>query len=239
VDLAAVADAPPRAAAEAILLRSRFLAAGELPRMGLPEAGEPAGDGLRVHESVWRELCAAVRAVVGQWRDDHPLEPGMPVPAVRQRLRLPTAGVVERLAGAASLPVVAGRVCAPGGEAVLPGPVEAALAALTAGLRDAPFAAPDSARLAELRLGARELAAAVRAGRLLKVADGVFLLPDGDARAAEVLTRLPQPFTLSRARQALGTTRRVAVPLLELLDRRGVTERLADDTRRVRTAPPR
>jgi selenocysteine-specific elongation factor len=236
-ELAALTDAPAQAVAEAILLRRRFATAAELHSMGLPEVGEPVGDGLRVHASVWRELLATVRAVVDQWRADHPLDSGVPVEAARQRLRLPTPGVVERLAGAASLPVVDGRVCVPGRPTVLPGPVEAAVAALTAALRDAPFAAPDAARLAELRLGPRELAAAVRAGRLLKVADGVFLLPDGDTRAGDVLAALPQPFTLSQARQALRTTRRVAVPLLELLDRRGVTERLPDDTRRLRSRP--
>ncbi|OUD02855.1 selenocysteine-specific translation elongation factor [Streptomyces swartbergensis] len=235
-ELAALTDAPAQAVAEAVLLRRRFATTGELHSMGLPEAGEPVGDGLRVHPSVWRELLDSVRVVVDQWREDHPLESGVPVEAVRRRLRLPTIDVAVRLAGAASLPVLDGRVCAPGRRAALPAPVEAALAALTAALRDAPFAAPDAAGLAELRLGARELAAAVRAGRLLKVADGVFLLPDGAARAGEVLAELPQPFTLSQARQALRTTRRVAVPLLELLDRRGVTERLPDDTRRMRTA---
>ena len=53
-----------------------------------------------------------------------------------------------------------------------------------------------------------------------------------------VLAGLPQPFTLSEARRALGTTRRVAVPLLELLDRRGLTERLPDDRRRLRAGRP-
>ncbi|MFH8774159.1 SelB C-terminal domain-containing protein [Streptomyces sp. NPDC017958] len=236
-ELAGLADAPPRAVAEAMLRRRRFATAGELQAMGLPEVGEPVGDGLRVHPGVWRELVGSLRAVVDEWRDEHPLESGMPVEAVRRRMRLPGAGVVERLAGAASLPVVEGRVCVPGSLAVLPEPVETAVAALTVELRADPFAAPDAARMAELRLGARELAAAVRAGRLLKVADGVFLLPDGDRRAAEVLAELPQPFTLSQARQALRTTRRVAVPLLELLDRRGVTERLPDNTHRVRTVP--
>jgi selenocysteine-specific elongation factor len=47
------------------------------------------------------------------------------------------------------------------------------------------------------------------------------------------LAGLPQPFTLGEARRALGTTRRVAVPLLELLDRRGATRRLPDDRRTV------
>jgi selenocysteine-specific elongation factor len=50
------------------------------------------------------------------------------------------------------------------------------------------------------------------------------------------LARLPQPFTLSEARQALGTTRRVAVPLLEHLDRRGWTRRV-DATHRIVVRP--
>jgi len=44
---------------------------------------------------------------------------------------------------------------------------------------------------------------------------------------------LPQPFTTSQARQALGTTRRVAIPLLELLDGRGWTRRLDGSLREV------
>ena len=49
-----------------------------------------------------------------------------------------------------------------------------------------------------LRLGARELAAAERAGRLLRLRDDVVLLPDGPARAMRVLARLEQPFTQRR-----------------------------------------
>ena len=44
-------------------------------------------------------------------------------------------------------------------------------------------------------------------------------------RLVKSLADLPSPFTLSEARQALGTTRRVAVPLLEYLARRGLTRR--------------
>jgi translation initiation factor 2 gamma subunit (eIF-2gamma) len=47
-------------------------------------------------------------------------------------------------------------------------------------------------------------------------------------------TKLPQPFTTAEARQALGTTRRVAIPLLEYLDRTGTTQRLPDDRRRLK-----
>ena len=47
-----------------------------------------------------------------------------------------------------------------------------------------------------------------------------------------------QPFTTAEARQALGTTRRVAIPLLEYLDRSGITQRLPDDRRRLRLSAP-
>ncbi|WP_407716919.1 SelB domain-containing protein [Janibacter hoylei] len=59
------------------------------------------------------------------------------------------------------------------------------------------------------------------------------LLPDGPARAMRVLAGLEQPFTLSAARQALSTTRRVAVPLLEHLDSRGWTRRVDGSLREV------
>jgi selenocysteine-specific elongation factor len=62
----------------------------------------------------------------------------------------------------------------------------------------------------------------------------VVLLPGADDRAVSVLAGLPSPFSTSAARQALGTSRRVALPLLAHLDRTGRTVRLADDTRRLR-----
>ncbi|MDT7651535.1 MAG: selenocysteine-specific elongation factor, partial [Pseudonocardiales bacterium] len=115
----------------------------------------------------------------------------------------------------------------------LPAPVRAAMAALRADLERAPFAAPEATRLAELGLGPRQVASLVRTGELMKIADGVVLLPGADARALEVLSGLGPVFTLSAARQALGTSRRVAVPLLELLARTGRTVRTPDGGHRL------
>jgi selenocysteine-specific elongation factor len=123
-----------------------------------------------------------------------------------------------------------GRIVGPAGVG-LPAEIRAGVEAVRADLAEAPFVAPEAYRLAELGLGRRELAAAARAGALLRVADGIYLLPGADSAAAAVLAGLPQPFTLSEARRALGTTRRVAVPLLELLDARGLTRRDPDDRR--------
>ncbi|EWM63635.1 selenocysteine-specific translation elongation factor [Micromonospora sp. M42] len=123
------------------------------------------------------------------------------------------------------------------GQHTLPDPVARAVDRVRAEYGDRPFQAPEAHHLADLGLGPREIGAAVRAGALLKLAENVVLLPGAPDDAVRVLAGLPQPFTLSAARQALGTTRRVAVPLLELLDRRGATRRLPDDAREVLRPP--
>ena len=66
----------------------------------------------------------------------------------------------------------------------------------------------------------------------MRIADGVVLLADAPTKAADLLQELEQPFSASDARKAWGTTRRVAIPLLEMLDARGVTRRI-DGTARV------
>src|SRR5260370_95403 len=79
----------------------------------------------------------------------------------------------------------------------------------------------------------RAVAAAERAGLLLRISEQIVLAPGADTEAARLLAGLPVPFTAAQARQVLRTTRRVAIPLLQYLDRTGVTERLADDRRRL------
>jgi selenocysteine-specific elongation factor len=119
----------------------------------------------------------------------------------------------------------------------LPPRVAEAVRAVLADLADAPFSAPDAERMRELGLDARAAAAAERVGLLLRLPGNVLLAPDAADRAARILAGLPQPFTAAEARQALGTSRRVVIPLLEWLDRKGITRRLPDD-RRVMREPP-
>ncbi len=112
-----------------------------------------------------------------------------------------------------------------------------AVQAVLTGLAGAPFSAPGAERLRELGLDARTAAAAERAGLLCRLPGNVILAPDAPDQAARILARLPQPFTVAEARQALRTTRRVMIPLLERLDRQGVTRRLPDDRRTMREPP--
>jgi selenocysteine-specific elongation factor len=156
----------------------------------------------------------------------------MPTAALVRNLGLPDPALLAGVLAEPGLAAHDGRVAT---AAVAPslGPAEAGIRALEQRLGAAAFAAPESSDLAALGIGARELAAAQRAGRLLRLDADVVLLPSAPARAVELLRELPQPFTTSAARQALGTTRRVAIPLLEHLDGLGHTVRVDATSRRV------
>ncbi|MCA2218359.1 selenocysteine-specific translation elongation factor [Jidongwangia harbinensis] len=210
-------------------LRRRLLVRrDELDRMGVPPGGEPVAGPWYADPDHWAALGERLTAEVARHAAEHPLEPGVPVDALRRRLELPDRALVEALVRPPLL-LRSGRVSA--GAPSVPADLVAAVERAFAGL--GPFAAPEVHRLAELGLGARQLGAAVRAGLVVQLAGNVVLPAGAPQRAVTVLAGLPQPFTLSEARQALQTSRRVAVPLLELLDRTGATRRLPDDRRTV------
>ena len=186
-----------------------------------------------VSPGVWQRWVQALLTAVDAHAAAAPMEGGLPAEQARQAIEVPDPRLLPALVAAAGLESGGGRLRRPGTAPDL-GPAEAGVRELEQRLRESPFAAADSPELEALGLGLRELAAAERAGRVLRVAPDVVLLPDGPARAMRVLAAMPQPFTLSAARQALGTTRRVAVPLLEHLDRRGWTRRLDGSLREVR-----
>ncbi|MEV4758639.1 selenocysteine-specific translation elongation factor [Micromonospora sp. NPDC049559] len=230
-ELAESSGGPPDGTA--VLRRRGVVRAAQLRATGATEpAGAVVAGAWLVDPALAERLRARLAAAVLEHRRRLPLEPGPTVEAVRAELELPDRAVVVGLV-AAPLAVRDGRVVDATAPAPLPAPVAAAVERLLREFEAQPFGAPDAGRLAELGLGRRELAAAERAGALLRVADGVVLPAGAELRAARILAEIPQPFTLSEARQALGTTRRVAVPLLELLDRRRLTRRLPDDRRTV------
>jgi selenocysteine-specific elongation factor len=213
-----------RGLARRSLLRRLGVAHGPVPG-GAVEAGDWLVSPARAEELRTRLAEAVARLAT-------PLQPGVPEAALAHDLGLPDVALVAALVQP-PLRLEAGRVL---GDAAptLPADLAGAVEALRADLSTAPFAAPDAHRLADLGLDARAVAALHRSGHLLRVADGVVLLPGADDDAVEVLGTLPQPFTTSEARQALGTSRRVALPLLAHLDRTGRTLRLPDDRRRLR-----
>ena len=235
----------PDAAGE---LRRRGVARrADLVAMGVPAAEvdalrAPGAGGHLIDPDLATALGERLAAAVAAHDAADPLDPGLPLEAARRALDLPDARLVEvvlrharsderraRPARSRCATAASPRSPAPGCRRRCARPWRSC----ARDLQQRPFDAPEAARLAALGLGSRQLASLVRNGELLRVADGVVLLPGADDRAVEVLATLGPEFTLSAARQALGTSRRVAVPLLELLARTGRTERTADGGHRL------
>jgi selenocysteine-specific elongation factor len=235
---------PDQPSAAELLARHGIMRASTLLAMGVSDhPATVAGEWLADPEH-WRALGHQLGEVLANHAAAEPLAAGMPIDAARAALDLPDRRLVLALAkppfrvacGALHIARPTGQVAGPD----LPEAVQAAVRVLRADLAAAPFVSPDAERLRKLGLDTRSIAAAVRAGELMRISDQVVLAPGADVLAGEVLARLPQPFTAAEARQALDTTRRTAIPLLEYLDSAGITKRLPDDRRVMpgRAAPP-
>jgi selenocysteine-specific elongation factor len=227
---------PPSAAD--LLRRHRLLRAGTASAMGLRDLPPPVSGDWLADPPHWLRLRQQLASAVAAHAKRDPVAPGLAVGAAQAELGLPERELVEALAGWSPDGRADQRIDVSGGylrpHSGLPAPVAKAVQAVLAGLAEAPFSAPDSERLQQLGLEPRGAAAAERAGLLFRLPGNVVLAPDAADRAAEVLAGLPQPFTAAEARQALHSSRRVVIPLLEWLDRNGVTRRLPDDRRVMR-----
>ena len=237
----ATMTARPDVAAEVARRRtvrlSALRAAGVPIPSRLPDAVVAVGDWL-VDDDTWRRWQVEVLEIVDRWAAARPDQPGMPRAAAAQALALPHEPLIDALVAAVPpLTSDTDGVHRRDVTAQVSPAVRRALDDLRTRLTVGPFDAPDLTELSDAGLTEAHLAAATKRGELLRVAAGVYLLPESLHRATEILTGLPQPFTLSQARQALGTSRRVAVPLLELLDRSRATQRVDAQRRSIRTPP--
>jgi selenocysteine-specific elongation factor len=150
---------------------------------------------------------------------------GLDVAALDDRDR----AVLDLLAATDEVAVAGGRAVESGSADPLAGhPFVAALEAQ-------PFTPPSPA---EAGVDAAELRELVRRGLVVEQ-DGVWFAPAAVDRAANTMAELlaanPDGVTVAELRERLGTTRKWAVPLLTILDSRGITRRRGD----VRIAGPR
>lgn len=222
----ATAEGTPSLADE---LRRRGVAhVDRLRRIGVP-VGDAPGPWL-IDPDVAHALSERLPALVADHARSHPLDPAVPLAVLAARLRLPAPELVRALVRA-PLRVVDGRVL--GAATGLPDGVRRSVDAVLHDLAGAPYSAPTADRLRELGLDERALGAAERSGLLRRVGPGIVLAPEAVEGAVDLLRGLVQPFTTSAARERLGTTRRVVLPLLDHLDRAGRTRRLPDDRREV------
>ncbi|MEU8120825.1 SelB C-terminal domain-containing protein [Spirillospora sp. NPDC049024] len=242
-----LASWPDRPDGALVLRRHGVLRRSELSLMGCaPPADAVALNGEWVADPAhWRSLFERLAEETSRHAAASPRAPGIPLETVRLRLGLPARQLVAALVRP-PLRVDAGRVYGPAPDpapervaepppaavaAEPPPPWAAAVERLRADLADAPFRPPSAERLEELGLTGDVLAGAQNAGAVLKIGDGLVLLPGADREALRVLSALPQPFTPAQAGEALGTGRDAAVALLRHLDRLGLTERRQGENR--------
>ena len=221
------------AAAAGAALQVPASAADEIRRRGVVESGWLVAAGLTdtpsaicvdewwVDTQRWTEWQDRLRALTEAGGSPD----GLPLDEVRDRLGVPDSRLVARLVATQSaLQVTNGLVRRRDVEIDL-----SPIAHLLEQLAKDPLAAPDGDEVRRLDRGS--LARGVRAGRLLEVGRGIYVAADAPARAVERLAEVDQPFTVSAATQALASTRRVVVPLLEHLDATRKTRRMPDGTR--------
>ena len=82
--------------------------------------------------------------------------------------------------------------------------------------------------ITELDLDPELLHAVARSGRVVLVDESLAYLPHQIERIEWLLRQIEGAFTVAEARDTLGLSRKYVVPLLEFLDRRGVTRRNGD-----------
>ena len=227
----------------------------DLPRLAaiapnrLPSALAGAGGAvvrsrtLAWDRGAWDAAAVAVlEAVEGQHRED-PSAPGLAAQAARAAAHRAADPARPGWPAAAGNEVVEalladGRLEADGPALRWPGhgvrldPAQRALRArVEAALAEAGVGLLGATALAELGADRRATALLVRLGVLVNVApDGYLGHSTLEAAVATLRRSFPdgRPFAATEAKEALGTTRRTAIPLLEHLDRTGVTVRLGD-----------
>jgi selenocysteine-specific elongation factor len=155
----------------------------------------------------------------------------------------PSVSVTQALWAAAGAEAVDALVAA--GQLVAEGPVvrlpdhgvrldaaqRAVRARVEAAVAEAGVTVKSDAELAALGADRRLLDVLVRLGVLVRVAPGLHLGRDAlDQAVGSLRHAFPdgRSFTATDAKQAMGTTRKTAIPLLEHLDRSGVTVRNGD-----------
>ncbi len=183
----------------------------------------------------WSSL--AVRAVQ-RTHQARPALSAVDLAEVRRMLRLADCPdevmepILGRIVEEGRLDRVPGGLVVPGHEPRLTVAQQAARTALLERLDEAGVAPPPLAEVAAAVEADEDLLAALLAdGQLVGVAAGVALTATAVADAVATLRAHhppTTPFTAAQAREVWGTTRKHALPLLELLDARGVTVRDGD-----------
>ncbi len=193
------------------------------------------------HGPWWQAQVERAAAVIDAHHRAHPDQTGLSLNQLRSEMAslLPEPDLFNTLAadlchrGFTQSGVVIHRATH---RAALPPQLQAAGNRLRAALAAKPFEPPSRKELAPDAATLQALRFLLQTGEVIDLGEDLVLAADSFARMKEAIVqriRGKGPATVSDLRQLFGTTRRVMMPLLERLDREGVTLRQGD-TRTVR-----
>lgn len=236
---AARADLPPLLVSErgAVLASDVAILTGTRPS-GI-DGAERAG-AWWVARRVFDQVGGALEAELAAFHENHPLDEGLDLPAARAILvrGLQVAGAPREVSLADALLSAlseSGRVLREGSTvrlashtASLAGREEEA-SRLVRAVADAEPTPPTLQELTSAGFAPEVIDAATRAGMLVRVSGDLVMTPGLVAHAEAVVRGSgSNGITVSAFREALGTSRKYALPLLEHLDQRKITLRRGD-----------
>ena len=184
----------------------------------------------------WARLQQRAGAAIDAWHGAHPEQPGLPLSDLRATLHdaLPFPEVFAALtaqlteSGFEQTGVAIRRVQH---RPALPPPLQAAGTRLRAALAAKPLDPPSRKELAPDNASQQALRFSIQTGEAVELSEDVILAVEAFTRAIELVKQHLQTrtrATTSELRQVLGSSRRVVIPLLERLDKLGITRRDGD-----------
>ncbi|MGA8010812.1 MAG: selenocysteine-specific translation elongation factor [Candidatus Acidiferrales bacterium] len=221
-----------------LLVKSRFSAAeisAAVSRLVVAGAVVAAGDFV-VDAGRWKALGRRATEAIDARHRAHPEQSGLPLTDLRAALgdELPVAELLDD---------VVADLCAHGfvrvGAAIrrashlpaLPPQLQAASAKIRATLAVKPLDPPSRKDLAPDIGSQQALRFLIASGEVVEINAEIAMAAESVKQATELIRNFIRergPVTTSELRQMLGNSRRVAIPLLERLDRDGVTLRKGD-----------
>ena len=216
----------------ALLVKSRFSAADV--QRGLE--GAVLAGGWAIDPDWWKQLRDKSGEVIQSFHRAHPEKAGMPLNEFRAAIEreLPAAAFFDVLLGES---VRSGFVQSGAGirhgthRPALPPALQAAGNRIRAALGAKPFEPPSRKELAPDAVTERTLRFLIETGEAVDLSEDSVMLADAFARATGLIRQhlvQRKAANAGELRQLLGTNRRIIIPLLEKLDRDGITRRQGD-----------
>ncbi len=246
--LESLASSPPSAELyiNSLLHRDLAIPAGEVLaqscfssseiKQSLESCGHVVMESWLLDTDWWKEVCGIAGARIETIHEKHPELPGLDLNTLRSfmKKRLPDPklfdALITELTGSGF--VRSGNLIRSTKHAPqLPGHLQAAEKHICKALEENPLEPPSPKELAKTENETTTLKFLIETGKAIQLDEKAILLEVHYQKAVEkIKAHITEkgPSTAADIRQALGTTRRILIPLLEHLDREGITMRQGD-----------